>query len=246
MVVAATVGNRYSGSMVGGPFTRSGGAPNNRSRSRSGGRARASGRSWSGPWGRARTGRSRGTQRGIGADRPRRSERLARPPGRAVGRRACGPVRDRRRPDARRVRALAATPGRLVGARGAQLRRRGARRADRRRAAAGGGQPVRRRHGRWGTGRGARRRREPPVRARRVPEGPVLGVVGVFVPLVALVAALRLARPTSPWARRRYDERRMARARRRSPPGRRTRWDRLIDVFARAPPPLTGRGPAPP
>src|SRR3954447_12281797 len=32
----------------------------------------------------------------------------------------------------------------------------------------------------------------------------VLGVVGVFLPVVAFVAALRLARPQSPWARRRY------------------------------------------
>ena len=63
----------------------------------------------------------------------------------------------------------------------------------------------------------------------------VLGVIGVFVPLVALVAALRLARPTSPWARRRYDAHRMARALNRFPPGRRTRWDRLVDVFAVAP-----------
>jgi hypothetical protein len=64
---------------------------------------------------------------------------------------------------------------------------------------------------------------------------PVLGVVGVFVPLLAPVAALRLARPTSPWARRRYDEHRMERARRRFPPGRRTRWDRLVDLFAGTP-----------
>jgi hypothetical protein len=73
---------------------------------------------------------------------------------------------------------------------------------------------------------------------------PVLGVVGVFVPLLAFVAALRLARPTSPWARR-YDEHRMARARRRFPPGRRTRWDRLVDLFAGAPA-LPDRGQAPP
>jgi hypothetical protein len=63
---------------------------------------------------------------------------------------------------------------------------------------------------------------------------PVLGVVGVFVPFLALVAALRLGRPTSPWARRRYDERRMARSWRRFPPGRRTRWDSLVDLFAGA------------
>jgi hypothetical protein len=64
---------------------------------------------------------------------------------------------------------------------------------------------------------------------------PVLGVVGVFVPFLALVAALRLARPTSPWARSRYDDRRMQRARDRFPPDRRTRWDRLVDVFAGTP-----------
>jgi hypothetical protein len=73
---------------------------------------------------------------------------------------------------------------------------------------------------------------------------PVLGVVGVFVPFLALVAALRLARPTSPWARSRYDDRRMARARRRFPPDRRTRWDRLVDVFAGTPAPADrGRTP---
>ncbi|WP_343938357.1 hypothetical protein, partial [Pseudonocardia zijingensis] len=64
---------------------------------------------------------------------------------------------------------------------------------------------------------------------------PVLGVVGVFVPFLALAAALRLARPNSPWARARYDERRMERARRRFPPGRRSRWDRLVDLFAGSP-----------
>lgn len=64
----------------------------------------------------------------------------------------------------------------------------------------------------------------------------VLGVIGVFVPLLAMVAAFRLARPASPWARRRYDERRLARARVRFPPGHRSRWDRLVDLFAAAPP----------
>jgi len=33
---------------------------------------------------------------------------------------------------------------------------------------------------------------------------PVLGLIGVFVPLVSLVGALRLASPSSPWARRLY------------------------------------------
>jgi hypothetical protein len=70
----------------------------------------------------------------------------------------------------------------------------------------------------------------------------VLGVVGVFVPVVALVAALRLARPTSPWARRRYrrGSRRWRRSRARFPPGHRTRWDAVVDLFAAVP-----RTPAP-
>jgi hypothetical protein len=33
---------------------------------------------------------------------------------------------------------------------------------------------------------------------------PLLGLIGVFVPPVSLVGAVRLASPTSPWARRRY------------------------------------------
>lgn len=62
----------------------------------------------------------------------------------------------------------------------------------------------------------------------------VLGVIGVFVPLLALAAALRLARPGSPWARRWYPRgsHRLARSRERFPPGRRSRWDRLVDLFA--------------
>jgi hypothetical protein len=43
---------------------------------------------------------------------------------------------------------------------------------------------------------------------------PILGLTGVFIPVVSLVAALRLAAPTSPWAHWRYrpDGRKMARA----------------------------------
>jgi hypothetical protein len=69
----------------------------------------------------------------------------------------------------------------------------------------------------------------------------VLGVVGVFVPFVALVGALRLARPASPWARRRYPDgsARAARSLRRFPPGRRNRWDALVDLFAAVPRPAT-------
>ena len=65
----------------------------------------------------------------------------------------------------------------------------------------------------------------------------VLGVLGVFVPVLSLVAALRLARPTSWWARRWYPagSRRRRRAEVRFPSGRRTRWDALVDLFADAP-----------
>jgi hypothetical protein len=61
-----------------------------------------------------------------------------------------------------------------------------------------------------------------------------LGIVGLFVPLVAPVAALRLARPGSFWARRFYAEgsKRLLRAERRFPPGRRNRWGPLVDLFA--------------
>jgi hypothetical protein len=40
----------------------------------------------------------------------------------------------------------------------------------------------------------------------------LLGVIGLFVPIVALAGALRLGHPTSPWARWRYDDARRARA----------------------------------
>ncbi len=41
----------------------------------------------------------------------------------------------------------------------------------------------------------------------------LMAVVGVFVPLVGLIAALRLAKPRSAWARRFYDAEKLARAR---------------------------------
>lgn len=61
----------------------------------------------------------------------------------------------------------------------------------------------------------------------------VLAVVGMFVPLVSLVAAMRLARPRSWWARR-YDPEKLARSHARF---RRTRMDRLVDLFALPPDP---------
>jgi hypothetical protein len=65
----------------------------------------------------------------------------------------------------------------------------------------------------------------------------VLGVIGIFVPVVALVAAVRLARPASPWARRRYPpgSGRRRRSRARFHHGRRTWWDALVDLFATVP-----------
>ena len=65
----------------------------------------------------------------------------------------------------------------------------------------------------------------------------VLGVVGVFVPVVAVLGALRLARPTSVWARRRYrpGSERLKRSRERYPPDRHTPLHALVDLFADAP-----------
>jgi hypothetical protein len=80
----------------------------------------------------------------------------------------------------------------------------------------------------------------------------VLGVIGVFVPVLALLAALRLARPGSVWARRWYrpGSARRRRSDARYPPGHRTRWDAVVDLFAACPPaatsPTVAVGPAPP
>jgi hypothetical protein len=46
----------------------------------------------------------------------------------------------------------------------------------------------------------------------------LLGIIGIFIPVVALFGALRLAHPSSWWARKRYDEDRMARSRERFAP----------------------------
>jgi hypothetical protein len=65
----------------------------------------------------------------------------------------------------------------------------------------------------------------------------VLAVLGLFVPLVALVAACRTGRPHSPWARRFYraGSRRATRAEHRFPAGKRHRWDPIVDLFAGKP-----------
>lgn len=60
----------------------------------------------------------------------------------------------------------------------------------------------------------------------------VFGLVGLFIPVFAYVGAIRLARPRSAWARRRYeaDGRKMARAqeRERKWSRRRARWSDLV------------------
>lgn len=65
----------------------------------------------------------------------------------------------------------------------------------------------------------------------------ILGVLGVFIPIIALVATFRLAKPSSPWARRFYREGSHKRERsvRRFPPGRRSRIAPLVDLFAKPP-----------
>jgi hypothetical protein len=68
----------------------------------------------------------------------------------------------------------------------------------------------------------------------------MLGVVAIFVPVVGVVDAIRLAKPTSPWARWRYQgrrEHRLAGASERHARHRRgqARGDRLRDAIGGAP-----------
>lgn len=63
------------------------------------------------------------------------------------------------------------------------------------------------------------------------------GLIGLVVPFVAVVAAIRLAKPGSPWARSRYapGSRRLARAQARFPDDRHSRWDSVKDLLAGTP-----------
>jgi hypothetical protein len=65
---------------------------------------------------------------------------------------------------------------------------------------------------------------------------PLLGLTGVFIPFMSLVGAVRLAAPTSPWARRRYKQssRKLARSRARFTRSR-ARRQRLLDAIGGAP-----------
>lgn len=63
------------------------------------------------------------------------------------------------------------------------------------------------------------------------------GLIGLFVMPVSLVAAVRLAKPCSPWARWRYPtgSRRLERSVGRYPPGYRGAWDVVKDILGGAP-----------
>lgn len=65
----------------------------------------------------------------------------------------------------------------------------------------------------------------------------VTGAVGIFVPAVAVVGAVRLAKPRSPWARVRYTRRpaKMARSEARFGPEYEARMNRLKDLLGGAP-----------
>jgi hypothetical protein len=41
---------------------------------------------------------------------------------------------------------------------------------------------------------------------------PMMGMIGIFIPFVSLVAAIRLAAPRSPWARRFYKDKKLRRS----------------------------------
>ena len=57
------------------------------------------------------------------------------------------------------------------------------------------------------------------------------GLIGIVVPVVALVGALRLAKPGSTWALRRYGERKAERARSRFGATYDKRWNRVRDML---------------
>jgi hypothetical protein len=63
-----------------------------------------------------------------------------------------------------------------------------------------------------------------------------VGTIALFVPLVGIVGAVRLAKPDSPWARRRYKEAKLAKAQERYQAGRTARYeDRVLDVIGGKP-----------
>lgn len=63
------------------------------------------------------------------------------------------------------------------------------------------------------------------------------GMIGIVVPLVATVGAIRLAKPHSVWARRRYKERKLARSKRRFGQRYFARREKLRDIVGGTPDP---------
>jgi len=63
------------------------------------------------------------------------------------------------------------------------------------------------------------------------------GLIGIVVPMVAFVGAIRLAKPSSAWARRRYSGKKLDRARRRFDLAYHARRDRLRDLIGGRPDP---------
>jgi hypothetical protein len=61
------------------------------------------------------------------------------------------------------------------------------------------------------------------------------GMIGAVLPLVGIVGAVRLAKPSSLWARRWYSERKLDRAQRRFGPAYQRRQDRIRDLLGGRP-----------
>ena len=66
------------------------------------------------------------------------------------------------------------------------------------------------------------------------------GLIGIVVPIVAAVGAIRLAKPSSVWARRRYSGAKLSRAERRFGGTYQLRHDRLRDLLGGRPDPAGG------
>lgn len=68
---------------------------------------------------------------------------------------------------------------------------------------------------------------------------PIAAIIGLFIWGVAVICAVRLAKPNSPWARRRYrpGSAKVARAEARFGPAYQARWNRVRDIIGGAPSP---------
>ena len=66
------------------------------------------------------------------------------------------------------------------------------------------------------------------------------GLLGIVVPILATIGAIRLAKPLSVWARRRYSGAKLNRAQQRFGPAYQLRHDRLRDLLGGRPDPASG------